>query len=569
MNVAIILAGGSGNRFGSERPKQFLEVAGKQIIEHSIDAFERNALIDEICIVTRADYLDEVKALVARGGYRKVKKVIQGGQERYTSSVAAIDAYQIDSITHTDEIIGSQYDLTDSIVYPPHMNAMMGVMLQAIAGAPNSVLCSQENTEALFSQTAQYNRAGEPWTHSAIFSLVDDDALDEFIPSSSPGQSISNSDKKVGGYFSLLYPLIRSLEVKYGVSLSCGIAAEGQRIGLTPYWSASDECAINENGELMQQLLAHTNWELLCHSMTTRISPDGSVYVVDSLNTPEANDILANGKWGGAYSFYTAGVYDRQTHKNYTITGERNKWVETKKKYIQPYCYDTKSGQWVYNESYPLEYQIGEWKRRATQLGFTYPDIMVHWGNTTTGQLINKSRTYFSHSVDPSGLVEDGTCYVYDIGFRLTGSLEYKILEHIYGYNPLKMMLRYALTGRMTEENKPLNINPVYPYPAFNVSCLCAPGTIERIEGTEALEDEAHILGTNIAHLPGDTITEQMRGLLAQITVRVLGYVDSIDNLLPMMNHIEQTIIVRDTNGRNIRLSNHIGSKDIEGQLII
>ena len=98
MNVAVILAGGSGNRFGSERPKQFLEVAGKQIIEHSIDAFENNALIDEICIVTRADYLDEVKALVARGGYSKVKKVIQGGQERYTSSVAAIDAYPDDSI---------------------------------------------------------------------------------------------------------------------------------------------------------------------------------------------------------------------------------------------------------------------------------------------------------------------------------------------------------------------------------------------------------------------------------------------------------------------------------------
>lgn len=320
--------------------------------------------------------------------------------------VFAIAANQIDSITHTDEVIESQYDLTDSIVYPPHMNAMMGVMLQAIAGAPNSVLCSQQNTEALFAHDARYERAGESWTHPAMFSLIDDDCLDEFIPSSFPGQSISNSDKKVGGYFSLLYPLIRSLEVKYGVSLSCGIAAEGQRIGLTPYWSASDECAINENGQLLQKLLAHTTWELLCHSMTARISPDGSVYVVDSLNTPEANDILANGKWGGAYSFYTAGVYDRQTQKNYTITGERNKWVETKKKYIQPYCYDMKSGQWVYNESYPLEYQIGEWKRRATQLGFTYPDIMVHWGNTTTGQLINKSRTYFSHSVDPSGLAD-------------------------------------------------------------------------------------------------------------------------------------------------------------------
>lgn len=98
MNVAIILAGGSGNRLGSEKPKQFLEIAGKQVIEYSIDAFENNALIDEICIVTRADYLHEVEALVARNRYRKVTKVISGGKERYSSSVAAIDAYPDDSI---------------------------------------------------------------------------------------------------------------------------------------------------------------------------------------------------------------------------------------------------------------------------------------------------------------------------------------------------------------------------------------------------------------------------------------------------------------------------------------
>lgn len=205
-------------------------------------------------------------------------------------------------------------------------------------------------------------------------------------------------------------------------------------------------------------------------------------------------------------------------------------------------------------------------------VGYTFPSVHTIKYQQEVEQ---NAKAMFRHAGIKNGMmfmqckVEDGTCYVYDIGFRLTGSLEYKILEHIYGVNPLKMMLRYALTGKMSDDEKPLDINPVYPYPAFNVSCLCAPGTIERIEGTDELESEQHILGTNIAHLPGDTITEQMRGLLAQITVRVLGYADSRDQLLPMMNHIEQTIIVRDTNGRNIRLSNHIGSKDIEGQLII
>lgn len=96
MNVAIILAGGSGSRVGGNRPKQFLEVAGKMIIEHTIEAFHRNEQIDEIAIVSREDYVEDVKALVARRGYVKVRHVLTGGKERYHSSLAALAAYTDD-----------------------------------------------------------------------------------------------------------------------------------------------------------------------------------------------------------------------------------------------------------------------------------------------------------------------------------------------------------------------------------------------------------------------------------------------------------------------------------------
>ncbi len=95
-NIAIILAGGSGNRFGADMPKQFLPVAGKMIIEHTIDAFERHPLIDEIAIVSRADYMDEMKEMVKKDGYRKVTHILQGGKERYHSSLAALKAYTDD-----------------------------------------------------------------------------------------------------------------------------------------------------------------------------------------------------------------------------------------------------------------------------------------------------------------------------------------------------------------------------------------------------------------------------------------------------------------------------------------
>lgn len=95
-NVAIILAGGSGTRVGGDLPKQFLQVAGKTVMEHCIEAFERSTDIDEIAIVSRADFVPDVKELVGRNQYNKVKHVLSGGKERYHSSLAALEAYPDD-----------------------------------------------------------------------------------------------------------------------------------------------------------------------------------------------------------------------------------------------------------------------------------------------------------------------------------------------------------------------------------------------------------------------------------------------------------------------------------------
>lgn len=93
MNIAVILAGGSGSRLGGALPKQFLKVGGKEIIAYTIEAFERNPHIDEIAIVSRAEYVEQMREIVARNHYLKVRKILKGGRERYDSSLAAINAY--------------------------------------------------------------------------------------------------------------------------------------------------------------------------------------------------------------------------------------------------------------------------------------------------------------------------------------------------------------------------------------------------------------------------------------------------------------------------------------------
>lgn len=92
-NIAVILAGGVGSRSGLGTPKQFFKVAGKTVIEHTVNVFDNHKLIDEIAIVTHPMYNREIEQMVIRNKWNKVKKILNGGKERYESSFAAIDAY--------------------------------------------------------------------------------------------------------------------------------------------------------------------------------------------------------------------------------------------------------------------------------------------------------------------------------------------------------------------------------------------------------------------------------------------------------------------------------------------
>lgn len=94
-NIAIILAGGTGQRLGESVPKQFLKVAGKKVIEHTLDVFQNHPQIEEIAVVSHPNHINEVETLLIKNHYTKLKKILQGGKERYHSSLAAINAYDM------------------------------------------------------------------------------------------------------------------------------------------------------------------------------------------------------------------------------------------------------------------------------------------------------------------------------------------------------------------------------------------------------------------------------------------------------------------------------------------
>ena len=85
MNSAIIAAAGCGSRMASDRPKQFLLLAGIPIIFHTLRAFEQSDSIHEIIVVLPAESAAEFVDGAARIGLQKVTRVVPGGATRAES----------------------------------------------------------------------------------------------------------------------------------------------------------------------------------------------------------------------------------------------------------------------------------------------------------------------------------------------------------------------------------------------------------------------------------------------------------------------------------------------------
>ena len=133
MNIAIILAGGSGTRFKSKIPKQYFKIGNKSIINYTIDAFEKSSLIDKIIIVVDKKYTNDIskknpKHIVVSGGKNRFESSYNGilacpknskkvlihdaarpfiSQEIITSCIEALNNYEavVTSIQTTDTVI--------------------------------------------------------------------------------------------------------------------------------------------------------------------------------------------------------------------------------------------------------------------------------------------------------------------------------------------------------------------------------------------------------------------------------------------------------------------------------
>jgi 2-C-methyl-D-erythritol 4-phosphate cytidylyltransferase len=103
---AILLAGGDGNRFGAEMPKQFVRLAGEQILLRSVRSVAA-AGIDRLVIVSHPDWLAETEAVIAGAGLTVPTSVVAGGRTRNESTrngLLSLDAADEDVVVVHDAV---------------------------------------------------------------------------------------------------------------------------------------------------------------------------------------------------------------------------------------------------------------------------------------------------------------------------------------------------------------------------------------------------------------------------------------------------------------------------------
>lgn len=97
MNIALIFAGGSGNRMNTKsRPKQFLELVGKPIIIYTLELFDNHPDIDGIIVVCIESWIPYLEKQLRKFEINKIIKIVPGGntgQESIYNGLLAAEAY--------------------------------------------------------------------------------------------------------------------------------------------------------------------------------------------------------------------------------------------------------------------------------------------------------------------------------------------------------------------------------------------------------------------------------------------------------------------------------------------
>jgi 2-C-methyl-D-erythritol 4-phosphate cytidylyltransferase len=145
---ALIVSGGKGTRMKTTTPKQFIELLGRPILMHTIDAFFRYSEKVMVVLVLPEDDFETWKSLCKKHSFNKPVQVQKGGDTRFQSVKNGLDQVPDDGLVAihdgvrplvSEDIIGASYRLA-----AVHQSAVAAVRLKE-----SIRMTDQDNTKAM------------------------------------------------------------------------------------------------------------------------------------------------------------------------------------------------------------------------------------------------------------------------------------------------------------------------------------------------------------------------------------------------------------------------------------
>ena len=148
---------------------------------------------------------------------------------------------------------------------------------------------------------------------------------------------------------------------------------------------------------------------------------------------------------------------------------------------------------------------------------------------------------------------EDGGVRFYEPGFRLNGAQEHYIISAATGLDAKEMMIRFALTGKMSESRIADRANPHLGLFGCKLSPLVRTGTIAQLKGLKEIERMPGVVSVNPSYRDGDTVNGY--GTLKQIACRFFLVAETPAILKTRIDAVAAAFDVLDTTGSSMLLT--------------
>ena len=145
---------------------------------------------------------------------------------------------------------------------------------------------------------------------------------------------------------------------------------------------------------------------------------------------------------------------------------------------------------------------------------------------------------------------------IYEMGYRVGGGQSSILLDALCDVDYVKMLIRFALTGRMTENGEIPSIEPHFSEYSVGLVLLVKPGRIEKICGMEEVRAMDGVVNVTQYLYEGDGVADHLLGTLGQTFARIHAIAVSEEEINDIIGQIQGILHVCDSCGKDLLVEN-------------